>query len=120
MVVLATLVVSLGVAVPSSSALSSSPFCKTIETYKPVNPPTSISTTSYHAWAKSFLPLYEKLAKEAPNLKTKNSLTELVTILKYEANSTSLKGLEAYIVSNHVGWSNGLKALVKAFLAYAL
>jgi hypothetical protein len=118
--VAATLVVSLGVAVPSSSASGTSSFCTTIKTYKPVNPPTSIKTSSYHAWAKTLLPFYEKLASEAPNAKTKNELNELVTILKYEANSTSLTGLESYIAANGVKYANGLKALVSSLMSCAL
>lgn len=119
-VLAATLVVSLGVAVPSSSASSTSSFCKSIKTYKPSTPPTSINTSSYHAWAKTLLPFYEKLASEAPNAKTKQELNELVTILKYEANSTSLKSLESYIGANGVAYANGLKALVSAFMSCAL
>lgn len=80
--VLATLVVSLGVSTPSSSALGTSAFCKTMFTYKPVAPPTKISTASYQKWAKTALPFYEKLDSEAPNAKTKTILNEIVTILK--------------------------------------
>jgi hypothetical protein len=118
-VVIATMVVSLGVAVPSSSASSSSSFCKSIKTYKPTTAPTAINTKSYHAWAKALLPFYEKLTSEAPNAKTKQELNELVTILKYEANSSSLTGLESYISAHGVAWANGLKALVSAFLSCA-
>jgi hypothetical protein len=114
------MVVSLGVAVPSSSASSSSSFCTTIRTYKPVNPPTSINTASYHAWAKALLPFYQKLASEAPNAKTKQELNGLVTILMYEANSTSLTSLESYIAANGVAYANGLKALVSALMSCAL
>lgn len=118
-VVLATLVVSLGVSVPSSSALGTSPFCKTMFTFKPVAPPTKISTATYSKWAKAYLPFYEKLDSEAPNAKTKAILDEIVTILKYEASSNSLKGLETYIATNHKNFAKSSIALAKAIIACA-
>ncbi|HEV3267771.1 MAG TPA: hypothetical protein VGZ68_05160 [Acidimicrobiales bacterium] len=118
-VVLATLVVSLGVSVPSSSALGTSPFCKTMFTFHPVAPPTKISTTSYSKWAKAYLPFYEKLDSEAPNAKTKAILDEIVTILKYEAGSNSLKGLETYIATNQKKFAKSSVALAKAIIACA-
>lgn len=118
-VVLATLVVSLGVAVPSSSALGSSAFCKTLFSYKPIAPPTKVNTVSYKKWAKADLPFYEKLASEAPNAKTKTILNEIVTILKYEANSTSLKSLETYVAANHVHFAKSSIALAHAIVACA-
>jgi rubrerythrin len=118
-VVLATLVVSLGVSVPTSSAIGTSAFCKTLFTSKPTPPPTKVSTTSYKNWAKAALPFYEKLASEAPNKKTKNVLNEIVTILKYEAKSSSLKSLEAYLLTNQVHFTNDGKALATAIIACA-
>ncbi len=118
-VVLATLVVSLGVSVPSSSALGTSAFCNTMFTYKPVGPPTKITTASYKKWAKTLLPFYEKLDSEAPNAKTKVILDEIVTILKYEASSTSLKGLESYIFTNHKKFAKSSVALAQAIVACA-
>ena len=119
-VVVATMVVSLGVAVPSSSASGSSAFCAAVKTYKPATPPKAFNTTSYHAWAKTLLPFYEKLASEAPSSKSKQALNELVTILKYEANSTSLTSLESYVAAHGVAWANGLKALISAFTSCTL
>lgn len=116
---MATLVVSLGVSVPSSSALGTSAFCKTMFTYRPVNPPSTISTKSYRKWAKALLPLYEKLATEAPNAKTKVILDEIVTILKAEASSTSLKSLESYIFAHHANFAKSSKALAEAIIACA-
>lgn len=113
------MVVSMGVAVPSSSAAGSSAFCQAVKAYKPSMAPASISTKSYHAWAKAVLPFYEKLASVAPNDTSKKELGEIVTILKYEANSTSLTGLESYIAAHGVAWANGLKALVSAFTSCA-
>jgi hypothetical protein len=116
---MATLVVSLGVSVPSSSALGTSAFCKTMFTYRPVAPPTAVTTKSYRKWAKSILPFYEKLASEAPNVKTKVILNEIVTILKAEASSTSLKGLESYIFAHHANFAKSSKALAQAIVACA-
>jgi hypothetical protein len=107
------------VAVPSSSASGSSAFCAAVKTYKPSTAPTSINAKSYHAWAKSLLPFYEKLASVAPSSKSKQELNKLVTILKYEANSTSLTGLESYITANTAAWADGLKALISAFTSCA-
>jgi hypothetical protein len=119
-VVVATMVVSLGVAVPSSSASGSSAFCTMVKNYKPSSSPTSINTKSYHAWAQSVLPFYEKLASEAPSSKSKQELSELVTILKDEANTTSLTSLEASIASNETAWANGLKAVLSALMTCEL
>lgn len=118
-VVVSTMIISLGVSVPSSSALGTSAFCKTMFTFKPVSPPTKISTTSYRKWAKATLPFYEKLDSEAPNAKTKTILDEIVTILKYEASSTSLKGLETYILANHKNFAKSSIALAQAIVACA-
>ena len=116
---MATLVVSLGVSVPSSSALGTSAFCKTMFTYKTVAPPSAVTTTSYRKWAKSLLPFYEKLASEAPNAKTKVILNEIVTILKAEASSTSIKGLETYIFAHHANFAKSSKAVAEAIVACA-
>jgi len=111
------MIVSLGVAVPSSSALGSSPFCQLMLTYKPVNAPSSITTGNYRSWAKATLPFFQKLAADAPNAKTMNELNALVTILQYEANASNTKALEAYVAANSTKWANGGKALASAILA---
>jgi hypothetical protein len=118
-VVLGTLIASLAVEVPSTSASSSSAFCKSLLTYETTDagkaaPPTKLTTASYRAWAKSLLPFYETLTSEAPNAKTKTVLNEVVTILKYESNEKSLTSLEAYVTANRTKFENGTKALVKA------
>ena len=116
-VVLTTMIVSLGVAVPSSSALGSSAFCQLMFTYKPVSAPTSITKSNYRSWANATLPFFEKLAADAPNTKTKNELDALVKILKYEANASSAKALEAYVAANSAAWAKGGKALANAILS---
>lgn len=119
-VVLATMVTSLGVAVSSSGASGTSAFCKTMFTFKPANPPTKVTTANYHLWAKSYLPLFEKLASEAPSNSAKSALKELVTILKYESTSKSVSGLTAYISANRTQWANGFSTLTKAIISCAL
>lgn len=116
----AVLTVPIGALLPSTAgALGTSPFCKTIFAFKPTNPPTSYSVATYHAWAKSYLPLYQKLASEAPNSNTKKILNEIVTILTYEASSTSATSLQAYALAHETDWVNGAKALASAILACA-
>lgn len=100
---------------------SSSAFCSTLisfETKHPA-PPTSINTNAYHAWAKSYLPLYEKLAANAPNAGSKKILNEVVTVLKYEAGAGSLAKLEKYILANKNTWTNAAKALTSAIVSCA-
>jgi hypothetical protein len=121
-VVCGTLVLSLGMAVPSSSALGSSKFCQTLLSFETkyaskATPPTSFK--GYKAWAKYLLPLYESLAAEAPNDASKTTLNEVVVILKYEANDTSLTSLETYIKANSVKFDNGAKTLGKDIAACA-
>jgi hypothetical protein len=120
--VLAALTVSVGVFASSSSALGSSAFCKTLFTYEEdyaskATPPTSFS--GYRAWAAELVPFYEKLASEAPNAATKNTLNDVVVILKWEASKQSIPALEAYVAANHVKFEDGTKALAKAIEACA-
>jgi hypothetical protein len=107
-----TLLVSLGVAVPSASA-GQSAFCTTIFTYHPTTP-TGTTVSSYHSWAKSVLPFYQKLASNAPNSASKKTLNQVVTIVKYYANSGSLTKLEAYEATHRSQWLAGTKALAAA------
>jgi hypothetical protein len=111
-----TLVLSLGSDVPSSSALGSSAFCKTLFSFEGLATKNEVPKTStaagYHAWAKVLLPFYEKLASEAPK-NGKIVLNELVTIFKYYTNASSISGIEAYIAANHVKFAAGEKALAK-------
>jgi hypothetical protein len=118
-VVASTLIVSLGVAVPPSGALSSSAFCKTIYTWKPASPPSAFTTNGYHKWALDYLPIYEKLASEAPNKATKNILNEIVNILKYYSTASSAKALEAYALANSKTYETDAQALAKAIIACA-
>jgi hypothetical protein len=120
-VMLGTVVLSLGVAVPNSSA-SESAFCKSILSFESTyaskeTPPTSIK--DYKGWAKQFVPLYETLASEAPNNASKTVLNEIVTILKYESTQTSLTKLESYIAANQAKFVAGDKALAKDIEACA-
>jgi hypothetical protein len=116
-VVLGTLVLSLGISVPSSSA-GSSKFCTTLTTFesqfaaKDAVPPTTFS--KYKTWAKTLEPFYATLASEAPNAASKTVLSDVATILKYEGKETSWTKLEAYEAANHAKFEAGTKALAKA------
>lgn len=119
----AVMMVSLGMAVPTSGATtlryaSPSAFCTTIYSYH-ATAPTGTNSNSYRTWAKTNLPFYKKLASQAPSAKTKKVLNELVTILKYEARQKNLKALGKYIVKNQVQWANGSKAFAASVLACA-
>lgn len=110
----ATLALSLGTDIPSSSAVGSSAFCKTIFTFAGIaeknTTPKEITAKGYVAWAKLLLPFYEKLASEAPS-NGKVVLNELVTIFKYYSHASSIKGIQAYISANHAKFEAGTKAL---------
>ena len=123
MVTAGILVVSLGVAVPSSGAsgtysASQSAFCKTIFTFRE-SAPKGTALNDYKAWAKAVLPLYEKLASEAPNKASQKVLNDLVTIFKDYQGAASLSKLEAYEVANHANFLKGTKALSAAIIACA-
>jgi hypothetical protein len=121
-VVCGTLVLSLGTAVPSSSALGNSAFCQTILSFESIaikdETPKQITAKGYVAWAKLLLPFYEKLASEAPS-NGKVVLNELVTIFKYYSHATSIKSIEAYVTANHAKFEAGSKALAKDIEACA-
>jgi hypothetical protein len=121
-VVCGSLVLSLGIAVPSSSAFGSSKFCKTILTYETKYASKAAAPTTlkdYKAWAKFLLPFYETLASEAPNDASKATLNEVVKILKYESTDSSIPSLEKYIGANSVKFDNGAKTLGKDIAACA-
>jgi hypothetical protein len=121
-VVCGSLVLSLGIAVPSSSAFGSSKFCQTILTYETKYASKAAAPTSlkgYKAWAKYLLPFYETLAAEAPNDASKSTLNEVVKILKYESTDTSIPSLQKYITANSVKFDNGAKTLGKDIAACA-
>jgi hypothetical protein len=123
-VVAATLSISLAVGVgpsaASSTVVSASPsaFCTTIFSYH-ATAPKGTNYTSYHAWAKTYLPFFSKLASEAPNAASKSVLTKLVSIMKYEATVSNAKALAAYIAANQTKWVNGWKSFAAAVLGCA-
>jgi hypothetical protein len=122
------LVISMGVAVPTSGAASTrsaseATFCKTLigfsATYAKDAVPTGTGLSAYHAWAKKVLPLYEQLAAEAPNTATKNFLTALVTILKDYGSASSLVKLGQDEVANKAKYLKGTKELTSAVIGCA-
>jgi hypothetical protein len=98
---------------------SESSFCKTLLSFK-AKEPTGTSYTAYQKWAKTYLPFWEKLASEAPSSGSKAVLNELVSIVKYEATSKSLKALGLYAASHEVQWANGWKSFAKDVEACAV
>jgi hypothetical protein len=125
MVTAGILVLSLGVAVPGSGAAGSysaseSVFCKALIGFNfGKSAPKGSSLTAYKSWAKSILPLYEKLASDAPNAGSKKVLSELVIILKDYESSSSLQKLKASEIANQAAYLKGTKALIAAIVACA-
>ncbi len=106
--------VSNGASASSITSASESAFCTTIFSFHPKAPPAASDLTTYKAWAKTLEPFYEKLASEAPNAATKSVLNEVVVVLKYYVNSTSITKLDASVLKYHAKWEAGAKALAKA------
>ena len=108
-----TLVLSLGSDVPSSSALGSSAFCKTLTTLVPVleknEAPKTSTSAGYHTWAKLLLPYYQKLATEATG-KSKVVATDLATYFGYYTHASSIKSIEAYVAAHHAKFLADTKA----------
>ena len=99
----------------SSAALS--PFCKTLTTFHPKTPPSATNYTAYRAWAKQYLPFFQKLASEAPNAATKTLMNDLAQYVKAGANATSAKALGAYFYAHRVQWTKGWKAFLRATMS---
>jgi hypothetical protein len=120
----ALFLVSMGVSASGASAASitsasPSAFCSTIITFHPATPPSAKNLKSYKAWAKTLIPFYSKLASEAPNAATKAVLNEVVVVLKYYKNSSSLAKLDASVLKYNAKWEAGSKALAKAIISCA-
>jgi hypothetical protein len=103
----------------SYQSASSSNFCKTIKTFAVAEPPTYVTISTYHVWAKLYLPSYERLASEAPSSSVKKLLTEIVTVLKFEEHATSLTKLEKYVVANGATWEKGVLQLTESTITCA-
>jgi hypothetical protein len=94
-------------------------FCKTIKTFAVAEPPVFVTISTYHVWAKLYLPSYEKVASEAPNSSVKELLTKIVTILKYEENATSLAKLKTYVVAHSAVWKKSVLQLSESTITCA-
>jgi len=121
--ILSTAIVATTIAVPlsfSSPAGATSAFCTTLETWAthpPKNPPTTNNVAAYHAWATQYIPVYEKLASEAPNAATKDLFNEVVKILKTYDGAGTLSQLKAAEVADSSKFRNDAKALTAAVLS---
>lgn len=118
----AVLLVSAGVGAQSASAsnyksATESEFCVTILSFHAKTAPSATHLKSYRSWAKTLIPIYQRLASEAPNAATKSILNEVVVVLKYYEHSTSIAKLDASVLKYHVKWIAGAKALAKAAAA---
>jgi hypothetical protein len=82
---------------------SVNPYCQAMIATHP-SPPTNGNPALYHRWAKENLKYFEKLQSEATMAKGKSSLRVLVPILKYEARSTNMKTLGAYVKTKEIMW----------------
>ena len=113
----ATLSVALGAGAANATTTQSaalSPFCKTLTTFHPKSPPPAKNYTAYRAWAKQYLPFFQKLASEAPNAATKTLMNDLAQYIKAESKATSAKALGAYFYAHRVQWTKGWKAFIAA------
>ena len=116
----ATFSVGLGAGISGASTTQSagmSPFCKTMTTFHPKSPPPASNYTAYRAWAKQYLPFFQKLAAEAPNSATKTLMNDLVHYVKAVSTVKSAKALGAYFYLHRVQWTKGWKAFITATMA---
>ena len=92
------LLVPLSVATPEAGALSNSAFCQAVFTWAkhPIPSPSRITISTYHTWVKDILPYYERMQATAPNAKTKEVLSFVVTVLKAYGRDSNLRALGAY------------------------
>jgi hypothetical protein len=114
--VVTTLALPLSLSAPAGAT---SAFCSTLETWAthpPKSAPTSYSVAAYHAWANTVIPIYEKLASEAPNAQTKDLFNEVVAILKAYDGAKSISSLKATAVADSAKFKNDAKALEQAVL----
>ncbi|MEO9180406.1 MAG: hypothetical protein ABI298_02005 [Acidimicrobiales bacterium] len=79
------------------------PYCQAMVATHP-SPPTNNNPALYHRWAMENLTYFERLESEATMAKGKSSLRVLVPILKFEARSTNMKTLGAYLKSKEITW----------------
>jgi hypothetical protein len=120
-VVAGALIVPMSIAAPPAGALSNSPFCQAVFSWAkhPVPAPTSVTINSYHAWAKLELKYFEKMQATAPNAKTKQLLTFIVTVLKSYATYTTLAKLTAYQNAHRAAFTADESALTASIAACA-
>jgi hypothetical protein len=118
----AVLIGAWGVALPSGAttmkSASPSAFCKTLLSLSKVHPPATTNASSYKKWLKTYLPYYKTLASQAPK-SAKGVLTELVTVMQYEVNTTNPLKLNAYIATHSKQWVNGWKAFTTTAIGCA-
>jgi hypothetical protein len=122
-VVSVAMAASLGVVAPSSGAstmrsAAPSAFCTTLLSLSKVKPPTTTNAGNYRQWLKTYLPYYQKLAKQAPN-SAKTVLNELVALMQYESKTADALKLQKYVSAHTKQWTNGWKAFANAAISCA-
>ena len=106
-----------GVAGASAAELAApNPFCQAMIATHP-QPPTGTDYAAYHMFAKRYLSYYRKLASEAPSAAVKRELTQLISIMKVEAATTSRSRLAAYVDANQVTWASDWTLFARAIVA---
>jgi hypothetical protein len=110
-----TLVVSTGVAVTPSGAVSGA-FCSSIFTFAKAEPNLTqeLSSGNYAAWAKATLPYVEKIDAAAPAGKDKAVFNAVVAVYKYLANDKSSADLVKYLKLNQAKLQAATKAVAKS------
>jgi hypothetical protein len=103
----------------NSISAGSSSFCKNIKTFAVAEPPVFVTISTYHVWAKLYLPSYERLASEAPNAAVKKLLNETVAILKYEEKATNLSKLKKYVAAHRTLWNRGVTSITQSDISCA-
>ncbi len=96
---------------------SSSPFCTTLLSFHPHAPQNTRDWKAYRVFAKSVLPMFEKLATEAPNKGTKEAMTELVAQLKFDSSSGNFSAFKAYSTTHLRHWEYDWQQFASSVLA---
>lgn len=112
--VLVTVIGSAGVGGSATLASASqSAFCHTIFSIN-IKSPAMTNYKTYRAWAVAYLPTYEKLAAEAPNVSVKRILSQVVVMMKAATKFTSPRVFAAYVATHRTQWESDWLALTRA------
>jgi hypothetical protein len=108
------LLVPLGISAPQSGASSSGAFCTQYRAWlegklhTPVSAtglPTTKTAAAWHTFGGKAVPIFTKMAADAPNTKIKTRLDGIITIWKYYAKNTSATKLAAFFNAHQTQWN---------------